>query len=151
VWRFSSRVFLGDAPDFDDWVGIQRVVWHRRLGLIFDLLSEIQYASGEYASTSEIASHWIALDALKEMAYRRKMRTHYAAGERGQALETYEACRALLAVELGVEPEPETAALAERIRIQASHVPVLEPYAAPQPRRPDISVAFLGNLLECRI
>ena len=47
------------------------------------------------------------------------MRAHFAAGERGQALETYEACRAMLAAEFGVEPEPDTAALAGRIRTQA--------------------------------
>ncbi len=85
---------LGDAPGFDDWAAIQREVWHRRLGLILDRLSEIQFASGEFAGAAETASRWIALDALNEVAYRRKMRAHFAAGERGQALETYEACRA---------------------------------------------------------
>ena len=147
---FLTGFSLGDAPDFDDWAAIQREVWRRRLGLILDRLSEIQFASGEFASAAETASHWIALDALNEVAYRRKMRAHFAAGERGQALETYEACRAVLAAELGVEPEPDTAALAERIRTKppctSSHR-----RAAPQPHRPDTPVAFLGNLFAGRI
>ena len=108
---FLAGFSLGDAPDFDDWAAIQREVWNRRLGLILDRLSEIQFAHGEFAGATETASRWIALDALNEIAYRRKMRAHFAAGERGQALETYEACRAILAAELGIEPEPDTAAV----------------------------------------
>ena len=139
---FLAGFSLGDAPGFDDWAAIQREVWHRRLGLIFDRLSEIQFARGEFAGATETSSRWIALDAFNEIAYRRKMRAHFAAGERGQALETYQACQAVLAAELGIEPEPDTAALAERIRKQPSPV---------QPHRPDTSVAFLGNLFAGRI
>ncbi len=148
---FLAGFSLGDAPGFDDWVAIQREVWHRRLGLILDRLSEIQFASGEFSGATETASRWIALDALNEVAYRRKMRAHFTAGERGQALETYEACRAILAAELGVEPEPDTVALAERIRTQGQ--PPVHPHvrrSALQPRRPDTSVAFLGNLFTGR-
>ena len=116
---FLAGFSLSDAPGFDDWATIQREIWHRRMGLILDRLSEIQFAHGEFAGATEIASHWIALDALNEIAYRRKMRAHFAAGERGQALETFETCRAILAAELGVEPEPDTATLAESIRIQS--------------------------------
>ena len=147
---FLAGFSLGDAPGFDDWAAIQREVWHRRLGLILDRLSEIQFAHGEFAGATETASHWIALDALNEVAYRRKMRAHFAAGERGQALETYEACRAILAAELGVEPEPDTAALAERIRTQP---PLARPYdrhVAPRSQRPDTSVNFLGSLFAGR-
>ena len=86
---FLAGFSLGDAPDFDDWAAIQREVWNRRMGLILDRLSEIQFAHGEFAGATETASRWIALDALNEIAYRRKMRAHFAAGERGQALETY--------------------------------------------------------------
>jgi DNA-binding SARP family transcriptional activator len=148
---FLAGFSLGDAPDFDDWAAVQREVWHRRLGLILDRLSEIQFASGEFASATEIASHWIALDALNEIGYRRKMRAHFSAGERGQALETYEVCRTILAAELGIEPEPDTSALAERIRTQASPAHPDVHRATPQPRQPDTSVAFLGNLFAGRV
>lgn len=148
---FLAGFSLGDAPGFDDWAAVQREVWRRRLGLILDRLSEVQFARGEFAGATETASRWIALDALNEVAYRRKMRAHFAAGERGQALETYEACRAILAGELGIEPEPDTAALAERIRTQASPAHPHARRAAPQPRRPDTSAAFLGSLFAGRI
>jgi DNA-binding SARP family transcriptional activator len=93
---FLAGFSLGDAPGFDDWAAIQREIWHRRLGLILDRLSEIQFARGEFTNTTETSAQWIALDGLNEVAVRRKMRAHFAAGERGQALETYETCRAML-------------------------------------------------------
>lgn len=139
---FLAGFSLGDAPDFDEWLANQREVWRRRLGLVFDRLSEIQFASGEFASATETAARWIALDALNEAAYRRKMRAHFAAGERGQALETYAACRALLAAELKVEPEPATEALVARIRRQA-----LSP---PPAFQPDLPAAFLETLFAGR-
>ena len=142
---------LGDAPGFDDWAAIQREIWRRRLGLILDRLSEIQFASGEFAGAAETASRWIALDGLNEVAYRRKMRAHFAAGDRGQALDTYEACRAILMAELGIEPEPDTAALAERIRTQSPPAPSRVRRAAPKAHRLDTSVAFLGKLFSGRI
>lgn len=142
---FLAGFSLGDAPSFDDWTAIQREVWRRRLNLILDRLSEIQFAQGELASAAETASLWIALDALNEVAYRRKMRAHFAAGERGQALETYEACRAILASELSVEPEPDTEALAVRIRTQ---YPLS--LSAPQLAELDTPVTFLENLFAGR-
>ena len=138
---FLAGFSLGDAPGFDDWVGIQREVWRRRLGLILDRLSEIQYARGEFSSTAETAALWIGLDALNERAYRRKMRGHFAAGERGHALETYAACRAILAAELRSEPEPDTEALAAQIR-----GPQALSRADALPPRPDTPVAFLERL-----
>ena len=102
--RFSRRVFAWQCAHLRRLGAVQREMWGRRLSLILDRLSEIQFAQGELASTAETAAQWIALDALNEVAYRRKMRAHFAAGERGQALETYKACRAVLAAELNVEP-----------------------------------------------
>ncbi len=139
---FLEGFSLGDAPGFDDWVGVQREVWRRRLGLILDRLSEIQFAGGEFSSASETAALWIRLDALNERAYRRKMRAHFAAGERGQALETYAACQAILAAELQAEPEPDTEALAVHIRTEHAQTRL-----APLPVTP---VAFLGSLFAGR-
>lgn len=147
---FLAGFSLGDAPGFDDWAAMQREVWNRRLGLILDRLAEIQFAHGEFAGATETASRWIALDALNEVAYRRKMRAHFAAGERGQALETYETCHAILAAELGVEPEPDTVALAEGIRAQASFTNVRVGKYSPQPQQVETSINFLGSLFTGR-
>lgn len=143
---FLAGFSLGDAPGFDDWVGMQREAWRRRLSLILDRLSEIQYAQGDLAHAAETASRWIALDGLNEVAYRRKMRAHFAAGERGQALDTYEVCRATLEAELKVEPEPDTQRLADRIRAPR------HPVRVPEAQRPstETAVAFLESLFAGR-
>ncbi len=148
---FLAGFSLGDAPGFDDWAAIQREIWHRRLGLVLDRLSEIQFASGDFVGATETASRWIALDTLNEIAYRRKMRAHFSAGERGQALETFEVCHAVLANDLGIEPEPDTIALAERIRTQARPIHPYNRRSAPRPHHLDTSVAFLGTLFTGRV
>ncbi len=147
--EFLMGFSLPDSSGFDDWVVIQREVWHRRMDLIFDRLSEIQYAHGEFAGAAETAARWITLDTLNEVAYRRQMRAYFAAGERGHALETYEACRSILAAELGIGPDPDTIALAERIRIQTSPLHYTHRPTS-QPQRPETSVDFLGNLFAGR-
>jgi DNA-binding SARP family transcriptional activator len=142
---FLAGFSLGDAPGFDDWTDLQREIWRRRMGLILDRLSEIQFGMGEFAGVAETAARWIALDPLNEVAYRRKMRAHFAAGERGQAIETYESCRAILAAELKAEPDPETQALVTRIRTQHSL-----PRPAARPQRPNTPLTAVENLFAGR-
>ncbi|MBN2145842.1 MAG: ATP-binding protein [Anaerolineales bacterium] len=56
----------------------------------------------------------------------------------------------MLTAELGIKPEPDTAALAERIRTQALPLHPHIRHAAPRSRHPDTPVAFLGNLFAGR-
>ena len=148
--EFLAGFSLGDAPGFDDWVGLERENWQRNLGVILDRLSEIQFARGEFVEAAQTAARWIAMDTLNEAAYRRKMRVHFAAGERGKALETYDVCRNTLNSELGIAPEPDTDALAERIRSQpAAENPHLR-RTPDQPPRAETSVDFLGSLFTGR-
>ena len=142
---FLAGFSLGDAPGFDDWADLQREIWRRRLGLILDRLSEIQFGMGEFAGVAETAARWIALDPLNEVAYRRKMRAHFAAGERGQAIEAYESCRAVLATELNAEPDPETQALVNRIRTQHTL-----PRPSARPVRPNTPLAAIEDLFAGR-
>jgi len=114
--EFLAGFSLGDAADFDDWIGAQRAYWQRQMEGIFNRLSRVQFEGGELANAIETTTRWVAHDSLNEAAYRRLMRLHLAAGDRSSALETYETCRTLLEQDLQTEPAPETEALAERIR-----------------------------------
>lgn len=149
--EFLAGFSLGDSPAFDDWTASQREVWHRRFGLVLDRLSEILFAKGDFASATDIASRWISIDPLNELAYRRKMRAHFAAGERGQALETYETCRALFASELDLEPEPDTVVLAEQIRTQPHPTRSVRRPIITLAHQPDTSITFLGKLFAGRV
>jgi DNA-binding SARP family transcriptional activator len=55
-------------------------------------------------------------DPLREDIHRAVMRLYHASGRRAQAMLQYERCRELIRRELGIEPMPETQALAERIQ-----------------------------------
>jgi DNA-binding SARP family transcriptional activator len=61
---FLTGFSLEDAPDFDDWTGVQREACHRRMGLIFDRLSQLQAEGGELINAVETASRWVVLDPL---------------------------------------------------------------------------------------
>lgn len=65
-----------------------------------------------------VAGRLLAIEPLREEAYRSLMRLYALAGRRGAAIEQYERCRSALRRELGTGPEPETERLASEIRGQ---------------------------------
>ncbi len=79
-------------------------------------LAEDGRATGEFEQASGYARRWLALDPLHEPAHRLLMELYAALGQVSAALRQYELCTQTLQEQLGVEPEPETAALYERIR-----------------------------------
>src|SRR5712692_5770725 len=132
---FLEGFSLGDAPDFDTWASMQREVCYRRLNVLFDRLSQLQFEGGEAAEAIDTAARWVAHDPLSEAAYQRLMRLHFAAGNREAALRTYETCQLTLERELHARPTPETRALAERIRTAAPprHLVPQSPPSSPPP------------------
>lgn len=114
--EFLAGFSLPDAPQFDDWVTFQQEQWHLRCRRLFDRLTQQQMARGETAAAIATLNRWLAHNPLTEQATRRLMRAHVMLGDRPGALQVYEKCREVLAAEVGVEPAPETAALAEQIR-----------------------------------
>ena len=115
---FLEGFYVGDAPDFEEWIGKEREYWHRRMDTIFHRLSQLQYERGEISDAIETTTRWISHDPFNEMVYRRLMQVHLVAGDRTAALQTYETCRAMLAREFNTRPAPETEVLAERIRVK---------------------------------
>jgi DNA-binding SARP family transcriptional activator len=132
--NFLDGLSLPDAPDFEDWLLLQRESWRRQANTVFDRLSQWQTEAGELENALETTTRWVEHDLLNEMAHTRLMQLHSALGDRSAALQAFDRCRAVLERELSVEPSLETTMLAERIRSQAS--PVLESalHEAPSPR-----------------
>jgi DNA-binding SARP family transcriptional activator len=152
VWRgdFLDGFSLGDAPEFDDWATLQRESLHRAAAMVCDTLSQLQIDRGELAQALEIAGLWVARDRLSETAHRRLIQAHAAAGDRSAALQAYEACRTVLANDLGIDPEPATMALAERVRRRAEiYLPADRPSHTPGTLSPTQAtlrpVAFVGR------
>jgi DNA-binding SARP family transcriptional activator len=112
---FMEGFSLNDAPDFEDWVGEQRAVWQRRMGLIYERLAQMQAEQGNTAGAIETAYRWLAHDPLQELAYQRLMLLYLHAGNYRAALNVYEHCCKVLAGELCIHPLPETQAIAGHI------------------------------------
>ena len=93
------------------WIETQR----ERLRSVYlralDALAEVWMVRGQPSLAVTVAEEAVALDPLREAAYRRLMRIHQRGGDRGEALRIYERCRTILAEELGVDPSPETEAM----------------------------------------
>src|SRR5207249_4417756 len=132
--NFLDGLSLPDAPDFEDWLLLQRESWHRQANTVFDRLSQWQTEAGGLEHALETTTRWVEHDLLNETAHTRLMQLHSALGDRAAALRAFERCRSILERELSVEPSSEIMVLAERIRSQAS--PVLESalHEAPSPR-----------------
>ena len=68
-------------------------------------------SNGELALALRNAEELVTLEPFRESGYRHLMRLHASRGDRAEALQVYELCRARLVDELGVGPSAETEAL----------------------------------------
>jgi DNA-binding SARP family transcriptional activator len=139
---FLARFTLRDSQCFDDWARQHREYWHLRVHQLFDVLSRLYEQVGDVERAIETVSRWLGFDPLHEEGYRRLMRLRFSQGDRVGALRTYATCRAVLADELQIEPEPETRALAKRLRHTA---PLHRSPSQPSHLSPGQSPAHLLN------
>ena len=120
---FLSGFHIRRAPAFEEWAMMERE--RLRLDAIrgLHLLTNHYLAQGEYDHALQHVQRLLALEPYQEEAYRQLISLLALNGRREAALAQYQACRQLLHDELGVEPQPETTALYERIREQTAPVP----------------------------
>jgi predicted ATPase/DNA-binding SARP family transcriptional activator len=113
---FLAQFSLADSVAFEEWAVLRREQL-QQLGLrALASLAAYHERRGAYEEVSGLALRQLALDPWRESAHRQLMRALALQGDRNAALAQYERCRAVLAAELGVDPEAETLALYERIR-----------------------------------
>lgn len=154
--NFLAGFTLPDAPAFDEWQFFQAEELRQMLAGALEQLVEEHSARQEYDTAVTYARRWLSLDTLHEPVHRTLMRLYALDGQQAAALRQYQECVRLLDEELGVEPEAETSALYETIRIrqlespgrvdpvekEPSVPPGSVPLAAAQP------IAFVGRELE---
>jgi DNA-binding SARP family transcriptional activator/predicted ATPase len=115
---FLEGLYMRGALGFEEWALAERA---RLRELALDALHALavhhsRRGQAGYAAALRYATRLLALEPWREEAHRGLMLLLARGGQRGAALAQYQACRQVLADELGVEPGPETTALYQRIR-----------------------------------
>jgi DNA-binding SARP family transcriptional activator len=106
----------GDAGPFEEWLLLRREQIAQQVARALASLAATFEARGDYAQAQALARRHVALEPWNEDAHRALMRALALNGQRSAALHQFQACRGILAEELGVEPAEETVALFEAIR-----------------------------------
>lgn len=104
-----------DEPIFDDWLTNEREQLREMARDVLSRLFEAKNDENESHAAISAGLRLLALDPLQESVHRALMTRYARAGRRDAALRQYEICRRTLELELGVEPEVETARLYEEI------------------------------------
>ncbi|AWR88052.1 ATP-binding protein [Meiothermus taiwanensis] len=134
LWRgeFLQDLELDNASQFEVWLRHQR----ERLGSAYAKALGHQARElerkGDLRGALEAFQTLIHLDELQEQPHREAMRLYAALGQPEQALCQFKRLTEVLRDELGLEPLPETQALAEQIR-QRREVPRAKPLAVNSP------------------
>ena len=153
---FLDGIQLNDAPDLDLWLMLER---ERLAQLHMRTLSElIQHheQAERWAEIRSLAQQALQLDPLQEPIHRALMIAHTQLGDRHEALRQYELLTTILERELGVEPLPETIAIASHIR-QGDYqraTPLSDHtnlHIEEAPQTPRGAAPFIGRLDETRL
>ncbi len=133
---FLEGFHVPDAPQFEQWATIERE--RLRQAVLNSLLTLADWHSGQedFASGLEDLTRLLSIDPANEAGHRQKMTLLARLGQRSAALQQYDACRRILAEELGVEPSPETTAVHELILAGALAAPAQTRREAPRGETP---------------
>ena len=127
--EFLTGFSLPDSTMFEEWAVIQREQLQQQALDALDTLTSICEQRADHAAQCRYARRQLALEPWRESAYAQLMRGLWALGQRGAALEQYEACRRVLDTELGLEPSPELAELYQHMLSGALAQPAPRPAA----------------------
>lgn len=118
--RYCERELL---PDWDDqWLSPERMRIQQLQLHVLESIAGFCLAQGQFGLAIDAALAALRLDPLHEAAHRTIIRTHIEAGNSAAAVRAYRHCVQILEDELGIEPSPETMALAHE-RVPQSRAP----------------------------
>jgi DNA-binding SARP family transcriptional activator len=118
LWRgpLMDGFDLAESEDFERWLAQRRDDLARRYAAAVEAEAAAREGASDARGALALHLQLVAHDPLQESHYAGAMRLLYLLGDRSRALELYDRCRTTLQRELGLQPLPETEALAERIR-----------------------------------
>lgn len=92
---------------YDEWVAVWRERWRQARLHALEALARGLALAGEFDAAVECGLAAVVADPLRETSHRVLIEIHLLEGNRSEALREYDAFRALLARELGLEPDRE--------------------------------------------
>ncbi len=108
---------VSDAPNFEEWLLLARERWQERYAQTLAAHASSLLGLQDWARACEAFESLLELDPWREEAVRGAMRALAQAGESSMALERFERFGTTLRENLGIEPAPETLALAAELRL----------------------------------
>jgi non-specific serine/threonine protein kinase len=137
-----SGFTIPDSANWDEWQFLERERMRQLAGQLFQALAQEELTAGEWESGLGHARQWLSLDHMHEPAHRLLMQLYASSGQQAAALRQYDQCARTMRSELGVEPEPETSELYERIKARRF---AAEPRPAPEVKPPTTEVDSLPS------
>ena len=113
---FLADFSLYDSNNYEAWAQVKREYLRRQTLDALDTLTQIYLTEQAYQQAEATARQQLAIDNLRENAYRQLMQILALTGRRSEAVALYDECRRLLSDELGMAPAAKTTALSEQIK-----------------------------------
>ncbi|MDQ6692873.1 MAG: tetratricopeptide repeat protein [Chloroflexota bacterium] len=114
--EFLEGFGLADSTEFDEWLLLTREALHQKAVYALTHLAAYSQARSDYQQAESYARKQLELEPWNEDAHRHLVHLLWMTGQRSAAIAQYQACRRVLAEELGIEPSPETDALYKLVR-----------------------------------
>lgn len=134
--EFMQGIYPRDSRELEAWISITREQLAQLVLSAHYKLGTSCLDSGHYAQGLPHAQALLRLEPANESHHRLMMNLLARSGQREAALSQYESCIRILDEQLGLPPESETSALAERLRQSA------------QSSLPSPGTSFVGRQLE---
>jgi len=148
---FLAGLTLPDAQPFNEWRTMQQEHLHQQMMQALSRLLDQKIANNTWTEVITLATRQLELVAWHEPAHRALIRALAAQGNHAQAMIQYDACRAILRDELGLEPAAETRTLLAQISAELPPITNLPHLAAPLIGRADETQTTSEQLAEHRL
>jgi predicted ATPase/DNA-binding SARP family transcriptional activator len=113
---FLEGFYVRDAPDFEQWVLVQRAHYREAVVQRVHALAAFADQHGDLPQAIAHTRRLLALEPWREEAHRQLLLLLARSGQRAAALAQFETCRKILDTELTVEPDAETMQVVNAIR-----------------------------------
>lgn len=120
---FMEGFTLSDCPDFDEWQFFQREKLQSVAQTALHRCADHYETQKQFTTALPFVQRLLQLDPFEEAAHRHLMKMYALAGQPGAAVRQFKSCKQMLADELGVTPDTETAALYEKIKNKRCDLP----------------------------